>query len=179
MTQVQTIKKLSPATVYGKISPTKLVNAADGRLPVMRALGMAVGSKEGLSTIGGEERKWTGLIGTFECTNLETGEVFRGSTLFLPEVALTPILVGMAQQGSRGATFAIDLTAVLVPDEKRRPGGSFYEYQITNLAPDAEDDPIALLKASMDAQARKALTDESNKSNAEANAAKMARKGRK
>ena len=140
------IKKLSVATVYGKIDLKKLINH-DGPMPIMRVIGNAIGHKSGTSQYG----EWTALSGMFEAVNLETGEAHQSSQLFLPDVALTPIMVQLAQPGVRGVEFVIDITVRHNPDA--RPGGSAYEYGFDTVLKASESDPISRLKAQLAEQA--------------------------
>lgn len=140
------IKKLSVATVYGKIDLKKLVNA-EGPLRIMRVIGNAIGHKTGTSQYG----EWTALSGMFEATNMETGESHQSSQLFLPDVALTPIMVQLAQPGVRGVEFVIDITVRHNPDA--RPGGSAYEYGFDTVLKASESDPISRLKSMLAEQA--------------------------
>lgn len=136
------VKKLSVATVFGKIDLKKLI-AADEKgetVPVMRVMGSAIGTKTGDSNFG----PWTALQGQFKAINLDTGETSEAATLFLPDVALTPILVGLAAPGARGVQFAIDIHAKYAADAK--PGGVPYEYTFVPLLPAEDTDPIKQLE---------------------------------
>jgi hypothetical protein len=137
------VKKLSVATVYGKIDLKKLVAAHDkgDALPVMRVIGSAIGSKSGVSSYG----DWTCLLGQFQATNSDTGEVSEAAALFLPDVALTPILVALSRPECKGVEFAIDVSAHYV--ENSKPGGVPYEYRFNALLPPDENDPISRLNA--------------------------------
>jgi len=140
------IKKLSVATVYGKIDLKKLINH-EGPMPIMRVIGNAIGHKTGTSQYG----DWTALSGMFEATNLETGEAHQSSQLFLPDVALTPIMVQLAQPGVRGVEFVIDIT--VRHNAQAKPGGSAYEYGFDTVLKASESDPISRLKAQLAEQA--------------------------
>lgn len=143
------VKKLSVATVYGKPTLGALVaaQAAGKSLPAMRAIGFAVGFKTGESSFGA----FTALQGDFACWPLDgagkpTGEQQQSSTLYLPEIALTPILVALTN-GAQSVKFAIDIAFMVVPEEKRKPGGSIYEYTFTNVLPPDTSSPMASLLA--------------------------------
>jgi hypothetical protein len=144
------LKKLSVATVFGQIPLERLVTQK--RIHCMSIMGQAVGIKEGTKVWGdGDIKPWTALQGVFKAINPDTKEEFRGATLFLPDVALVPLKVGMVdmETGSfRTVRFALNLYADFVPDEKRRAGGSVYEYSFESVLPeDAAHDPIALIEA--------------------------------
>jgi hypothetical protein len=138
------VKKLSVATVYGAIDLEKLIAASktgDGSMKLMQVIGNAIGKKSGQSSYG----DWTALMGQFQATNLETGEVSEAAQLFLPEVALTPLLVAMAAPEARGVEFALVLSARYVKQAK--PGGVPYEYTWEPLLPPDANDPITRIKA--------------------------------
>jgi hypothetical protein len=135
------VKKLSVATVYGKIDLKALFNS-DAPIHVMRVYGQAVQTKTGESSYG----EWTSLLGQFRALNPATGESFDGATLFLPDVALIPVQVALSQ----GATsFAIDL--FVKQSANTKPGGSPYEYSFSHVLPPTDDDPIKRLEVQMEA----------------------------
>jgi hypothetical protein len=136
------VKKLSVATVYGKIDLKEVLNA-EKPVPVMRAYGVAVGTKTGTSAYG----DWTALIGQFKAVNLKTGEVSEAAQLFLPEVALTPLRVALSRNENRSVRFALDIK--VQPAKNSKPGGVPYEYTFEHLLPPAEDDPLLMLEAEM------------------------------
>lgn len=137
------IKKLSVKTVYGNIDLEKLINAPNKTLHVMRVIGLAVGVASGESTFGA----WESLRGQFEATNPDTGEVSESSVLFLPDVALTPILVSLSRPEVKGVEFAIDVSVHYA--QSKKPGGSPYEYSFSAILPPDENDPITRLKSRM------------------------------
>ena len=149
------VKKISVATVFGKIDVKAVLNAGKP-ITVMRVAGQAVGTKSGDSNYG----EWTALVGSFIATNPETGEVVEASQLFLPEVALIPIQVALGQAGARAVDFAIEV--IVQPSNNTKPGGSPYEYSFVNLMAPAENDPMAKLRSLLlGAGAGPALADES------------------
>lgn len=138
------VKKLSAKTIYGSIDLKKLLAAPDETLTLFTVLGCAVGSKTGQSSYG----EWTALLGQFEATHAETGEVSSGANLFLPDVALTPILVALSQEGTRGVEFAIRISAKFVDAAKTgKAGGVPYEYTWEPLLPPDANDPVTRIKA--------------------------------
>lgn len=143
------VKKLSVATVYGKIDLKKLITLDEKgeKLPIMQVIGQAVGVKSGVSSYG----DWKCLMGQFQATNSETGEVFEASQLYLPEVALTPLIVALSSPETRGVEFAIKITANYAKNAK--PGGVPYEYSWEPLLPPDANDPISRIKARLEALA--------------------------
>ena len=137
MTQV---KKISVASVYGKIKLSELIEKKS--IPVLIAMGTAVSIKTGQSNFG----EWRGLMGQFRGIHPETGEQVDAPQLFLPEVALIPIEVALAN--SRGVEFAIKVVARYTgDDENRKPGGAPYEYSWEPLIEASEDDALARIFA--------------------------------
>jgi hypothetical protein len=141
------VKKISVATVCGKIDVKALLAAENEQINLMQVIGSAVGIKTGTSNYG----DWTALEGVFKATNLQTGETVGASVLFLPDVALIPIRVALSQEGARGVEFAIKLGVKYARDAK--PGGSVYEYTWEPLLPADASDPISRLEAKLAALA--------------------------
>jgi len=149
------VKKLSVATVFGKIGLKELIKADEtgpgavagadgkmsgGKMPLIRVIGAAVGTKTGNSSYG----DWTALLGQFKAINLDTGEQSEAATLFLPDVALVPIQVALSGPDSRSVEFAIDIFATLRKDGK--PGGVPYTFEWSPLLPSGANDPIRRLE---------------------------------
>jgi hypothetical protein len=139
------VKKLSVATVYGKIKLSELMTKKE--MIVMRVIGSAVAVKKGISSFG----EWTALQGKFRASNPSTGEVQESATLFLPDVALIPVQVALSA-GAQAVEFAIDVSVKYVAEEEgHKPGGSPYEYSFASLIEPSDDDPIARLEAKLKA----------------------------
>ena len=134
------VKKLSIKTVVGGVDPREVLKA-DKPISLMKVWGTAVGTKTGEAQYG----QWTALVGSFEASNSETGEVSAASQLFLPDVALLPIQVALSAPDARGVNFAIELFVRPAVDGK--PGGSVFEYTFEPLMPAAANDPMAALRA--------------------------------
>jgi hypothetical protein len=69
------IRKISAKSVCGKMSAPKKAT------PLYVVLGIATKTKSGQSDFG----EWTALVGQFEATNMDTGEVYQAPQCFLPE----------------------------------------------------------------------------------------------
>lgn len=139
------VKKVSVAGVFGKIKLERLMG--EKQYDVMRLIGRCVNSKV-VPTPYGES---TALLGEFEATNPETGEVSESSTAYLPDIALTPILTALA--GSQAVDFAIMVGVRFAADDAgHKSGGSVYEYTFRPLLSVAADNPILRIKAAMAAQ---------------------------
>jgi len=132
-------KKLSVAKIYGKINVRKLPE--DGSVVnLFNVIGVAVGTKSGTSDFG----DWTGLVGQFEATNLETGEKFASANLFLPDVAQGLIEAQLANSENHQVQFAFVIGAKA--DESSSVGYTYTAQPV--LPPDAKD-PLADLRASV------------------------------
>jgi hypothetical protein len=149
------LKKLSVATVWGKIDAKTVLNATEP-IALMTVYGMAVGVKTGTSSYG----DWTALLGQFKAIHAETGELFESPQLFLPEVALVPLRVALAAGDARSVKFAIKL--LVKESASRKPGGSVYEYTFENVLAPAEDDPILALESEMRKQGLLPAPDDDN-----------------
>ena len=135
------VKKLSVATVYGKIKLSELMDPKnkDG-FPVMKVYGSAVSIKKGMSSFG----EWEALQGRFKAVNPATGEISEAATLFLPTVALVPIHVALNAPDARGVEFAIVVRVKFSEESQTK-----YEYSWEPLLPPSEDDPIQRLEKKM------------------------------
>ena len=147
------VKKISVAGVYGKIKLTDLI--AKKSFDVMQVVGCAVGKRTGVTSFG----EFTALQGTFAATHPETGEVSQAAVLYIPDVALLPILTALASPDAKGVDFAIMVSVKYVADDAGyKTGGSVYEYTFRHLLDMGSDDPIARINAKIAAQtAAKAL----------------------
>ena len=135
------IKKMSTATVFGKVKIAELFTVdadgtivSKGEIKVFRVWGRAVGVKTGISNFG----EWEALVGHFRC-EANDGKLYDSGTLFLPEIALTAVKVALA--GNAAADFAIDLFVQY--DEKAEKQ---YVYTFRHIMPPAADDPLEVLQ---------------------------------
>lgn len=152
------VKKISVATIYGKLVPSAFLKAPNKTIQIMDVIGVAVGLDKGLSSFG----EWEALKGDFSARSLkgdENGvlpEAVRASTCFLPDIALDAIKVAMASTENKGVEFAMRISAVYVAErEGYKAGGSVYEYSFEHLlTPSADSDPIARLQSKLAAQAK-------------------------
>jgi hypothetical protein len=155
MTQV---KKISVATIYGKLTPSGFLKALNQTINIMDVIGVAVGLDKGLSSFG----EWEALKGDFSARSLKADEhgvlpePVRASTCFLPDIALDAIKVALAAPDAKGIEFAMRIKAIYVAErEGFKAGGSVYEYTFEHLlTPSADSDPIARIDAKLAAQAK-------------------------
>lgn len=135
------VKKLSVSAVYGKIKLAALMKTDTDGAPVpvhcMDVFGVAAKRETGSKEMAGEQRTWTALKGTFEARNPETGETFASATLYLPDVALLPLLLAMDASANGVVDFAISVFATLNEDSPVK-----YEYSWKPLLPPSESDPL-------------------------------------
>jgi hypothetical protein len=134
-------KKISVKTVLGNIKDRIPTYVEDGKNPptyLMRVVGMVTGIKTGNSTYG----DWVGYTGSFQATDLATGEIYRGIMLHVP-AALDGVLRPVAEKAaSEGQTVnvAVDIGAHAT---KSAVG---YEYDVKPLIKmDVAADPLSLL----------------------------------
>lgn len=129
------IRKITVKTVIGDVK--KLVSGGsitENNTPVMRVLGHVTDLKGGQSDFG----PWVALLGTFEATNLLTGEVYAASKALLPSIIseLVEAQLAHAQKGDTDASlqFAVDVT--VCPDDSVAIG---YTYGVIPLIQKAAD----------------------------------------
>lgn len=138
------VKKISVGKVYGKIKIADLMQSVDGKLVgkgpvlVMRVGGLATGIKEGVSDFG----PWKALVGDFAAFSGATGEEMRAPYCFLPDVALNPLTVALAQSNTAGVRFLIDVYAQY--DESSQ---TQYTYTFEPVVKPVGSDPVAELLA--------------------------------
>ena len=148
------VKKLSVATVFGKIKLSELMNLPDQRQEVMRVFGVATGTKDVPTQYGIS----TGLLGTFRAINPVTGETNDSSVLYLPDIALVPIRVKLAMPGTQGVEFAYSIFASYVAEKEGfKAGGSPYEYTFEHVMQPEGANPLDRIAAKIASQAQAAL----------------------
>ncbi len=146
------LKKISVKGVIGNIK--KMVASGDVACgtAIMRVIGIANGTKEGVSDNG----DWVALKGQFKATNLLTGEQFGSGVCFMPDVA-TDMVSGMLTEDVKSVEFGFDL--IVKHDESSATG---YTYVAKPLVEAGQDDPLARLEsnifAKLDAPKKKVTT---------------------
>lgn len=137
---MQIIKKVSASTVIGSTKELrKLAESGEGKsVDIMRVVGVAIGVKSGMSSYG----EWVALRGNFSATNMETGEEFRGSTLYVPDEITDMIAAQLSTATS------VEFGVIIGVKESDLVIG--YEYVVTPLMDTGESDPIAALNAKID-----------------------------
>ena len=135
------LKKVSAATVFGDVKKLRATAEKGGgeSVPVMRVMGVAIGTRTGTSQYG----DWISLRGQFSATNLETGEEFRGSSLFVPD-ELTDMIAAQLSQDVKSVEFAVDIGV------RESDAVIGYEYTVEPLIEPAENDPLKSIAARID-----------------------------
>jgi hypothetical protein len=114
------LKKISTATVYGKIKNSDKVEEKS----LYRVFGLAVGTKTGTTDYG----DWSCFVGEFQAVNIHTGEMFSSSKCFLPEIVEAGIMTQLSQVEKGGVKFAFEIG--IKPNEEIVIG---YEYTAKSL----------------------------------------------
>lgn len=141
MSAPKILSKISFKTVCGKVNRRELTADGSPKL-VMRVLGQANGIKTGNTDFG----EFTAFVGSFEVTNVETGEISRSGKMFLPMAA--EVMLAGALAGSTGPVgFGFDIG---VREADNQIG---YEYTAESIFDVAETDPIEQMKKDMTAKA--------------------------
>ncbi len=134
------IKKVSASTVIGSPKDLRrLAESGEGKsVDIMRVVGVAIGVKSGMSQHG----EWVALRGNFSAVNIETGEEFRGSTLYVPDEITDMVAAQLS------AATSVEFGVMIGVKESDLVIG--YEYTVTPLMDSGESDPIAALNARID-----------------------------
>jgi hypothetical protein len=142
-------RKLSAKAVWGKIKRADIPEK--GVKPLFTIIGQAMGVRKGTSEYG----EWTALVGTFEATNIDTGEVFSGPECFLPEPFNSMIankLQGVGAVHAIDFAFEIGIKAAPADQPTRVP----YEYTCKPIQDPTAGDPLKALRGRV-SEHRKAL----------------------
>lgn len=103
------IKKLSIATVYGKVLVADI--PADGELKLCRLAGIASATDSGSSSFG----DWSCLVGQCAGTNHQTGEIFVGKSVFVPgamgDALIDALITAQKDDASATMKFSLDISA--------------------------------------------------------------------
>ena len=139
------VRKITIKEVFGDKNAVKaLAEKAKGKVAgLFNVIGVVDGVKPGSTDKGDYIR----LIGTFEATNLETGEVFQSGAAILPNFLSDGIGAAMMKPNASAVQFA--LTVGAKTDEKSVTG---YVYTGENLLPPSEHSPLVMLKSELEKQ---------------------------
>jgi hypothetical protein len=128
---METIKKASHSIFTGTMNAAKIAKTDAKRIECGRFMGIATGTKSYVHATYGEG---VGLIGSFMCVHPETGKAVKTSQLYLPDVALLPLVA--AVNAGKTPQFTIDIFAKL--DEKAPVGFSYSLEEVIEV----ENDPL-------------------------------------
>jgi hypothetical protein len=163
---------MADAKIVGKISLRDVgISAAqcealvqDGTEPmVMQVIGKCTDYTKKPSSLGGDRISFC-FLGKFQGTNAITGDTYRASKLYLPEIAETQLIeeVTMAKEANASAVIEFGFNVGLQQNKSTKPNASKYKFLIVPLfAPSEESDPLASLLKKV--KGLPALTDESPK----------------
>jgi len=147
MSRAKLIGKISVRHVFG--SKGNILSTVLGDKNISHKLMQVVGIASDIKTGEGDNGPWTGLKGQFKATNLVTGEVFQSGQCFLPSMA-NDMVEGALKGGASAVEFGFDISAMF--DES---SSTSYVYQVEPLFETAENDPVALLTARLEAEQKK------------------------
>lgn len=134
MAQMDIKKKVTCAFGIKAPGVLALVIEGKGRVYSGRLIGIATGTKTGVTEYG----EWTALIGTFAFTD-RFGTVVRAVQAFGPDLVIAPAAAALAS-GSKGVNIAVDVYAVA--DDKSPVGWS---YVAQSAIEEDESDPLMML----------------------------------
>jgi len=142
MSQIDIKKKVTCA--FGMKAPAVLValTEAGGRLYSGRLVGIATGTKSGVTEYG----EWTALIGQFQFTD-RFGAATRAVQAFGPDIVILPAVAAL-NGGAQSINVAVDVYAVA---DAKSPVG--WSYTCASAIEESETDPLALLLKSASAVA--------------------------
>ena len=126
------IKKLSTPKIMGR---KPRLNEGEDKRDLYQVVGIASGKKTGETDYG----PWCSLTGNFAAVNLTTGEQFRSGVVFLPDVALDPIL-GQLDSGATAVEFGYTIS--IIDDADSATG---YVYTATPMMEPDQNDPLEKL----------------------------------
>ena len=144
-TQDAKAPKMNNGTIVTDSSGTPIMETVQRGIKqeVMRVYGQCDKIKLGNTTFG----ETVEFQGQFEAINILTGEIYRGSRLFLPPVLTDMVRNQVLAAGDNGIQFAFDIGI----DSANNAHG--YQYTITPLAAPAANDPLEQMKAALLANA--------------------------
>ena len=130
------IRKISAKTVCGK------VEKPEKNTPLFIVGGIANKVKTGDSTYG----TWTALVGQFEATNIETGEVFVGPQCFLPEPMNGMIAASLEMLDDEGKRVNNSVQFAVEVGVKKSDNTVGYEYTAKEIMKSDSADPLAAIR---------------------------------
>lgn len=131
------VRKISTKTVLGK---KPAVPADDKPHWLFQVVGIANDKTTGETDKG----PWIALLGAFQATNYETGEIYRSGRAFLPNVALDLVLGQLGAKDVQSVQFAFRIG--VRADETSVTGYVYIAEPVINVT---ENDPLEALLAKL------------------------------
>ena len=145
----QLLKKISLRTVFGSKSDIQELVLRDRQAEhlLMRIIGFANGTREAKSReVGDDGEKITsvGLVGEFEATNLQTGEVFSSAVAWLPQMAVDAVAGQLGDEDAQRVGFAFDIGV-----KYAEQSATSYEFIVKPCVEMKESDAMAELRSKL------------------------------
>lgn len=132
------VNKISVKTVVGKID--KEIKEIKEETPIMRVIGIATKATPKNTNFGVSVE----FKGRFKATNIKTGKEFVSGKMFLPRLAEN-LLEGEFVGGDTANEVKFGFTITVKPSDNTIG----YEYGVQPLLKPTENDPLALLEATI------------------------------
>ncbi len=133
------VRKISAKSVCGKLEkPTKATS-------LFIVGGIANKVKRGSSDYG----DWAALVGQFEATNIETGEVFVGPQCFLPEPLNSMMAATLDETDAEGERVNASVQFAVEVGYKKADTATGYEYTTKEIVSADAADPLAAIREEM------------------------------
>lgn len=126
------LRKMSAKSLMGSI------NKPEKQVDLFAVTGIANDIKTGTSTYG----DWTALIGQFEGANVETGEGYISTQLYLPE-PMNSVIAERIKAGDTGVEFGVIIGV------KPADNAFGYEYTTKPIVQPKENDALSDLRSKM------------------------------
>lgn len=136
------ISKISVKTVWGSKPDAPTKDKGTEAQWLMQIIGQATGFTTGDTDKG----NWVKLIGAFQATNLETGELFRSGACFLPNVALNLIMGELKAAETQSVAFGFRIGVI-----RDEASATNYVYTCDPIGEVFEHDPLQPLIEKMKA----------------------------
>jgi len=131
------VRKISAKSVCGKVEKPKKAT------PLFTVIGIASKTKSGQSDFG----PWTSLLGQFEATNIDTGELFIAPACFLPEPLNSMIAASLEETDDEGKQVNRSVQFAVEVGYKPNETAIGYEYTTKEIVESDQADPLAALRA--------------------------------
>ena len=130
------IRKISAKSICGKVEVPKKATA------LFVVFGIATKTRSGQSDYG----PWTALVGQFEATNIETGEISQAPQCFLPEPMNEMIANQLDETDDEGNRITNSVQFSVEVGVKPADNAVGYEYTTKTVVESDAADPLAALR---------------------------------